>query len=203
MRAEARRQQILDAATAAFAGLGYQRSSIAVVCERAGIARGTLYQYFRDKQDLFRAVLEQYSARIRALVAPPTSDELATADVATLIRDRLRAIFAEIAAEREVYRILFNEARAADAETRDLVDLVHQRLIDQLQQTFSALRDLGEAQIDDARLAAEFAIGGVLQIAASHILNDDSPVDADALADATARFAVRLILPPLSTGGTP
>ena len=39
-------------------------TSIADVCAAAGVARGTLYQYFDDKVDLLRALAEQVTERI-------------------------------------------------------------------------------------------------------------------------------------------
>ena len=60
MKGDERKKQILDAALKAFAEYGYERTSIAVICEKAGIARPTLYQYFKDKRSLFRELLKGY-----------------------------------------------------------------------------------------------------------------------------------------------
>jgi len=60
MRASERNKQILDAALEAFAEFGYERTSVAIICEKAGIARPTLYQYFKDKRSVFRELLESY-----------------------------------------------------------------------------------------------------------------------------------------------
>ena len=57
-----RRDQILDCALEAFAEGGYHATSIADVCSRAGIGRGTLYQYFADKRALLQALAERITA---------------------------------------------------------------------------------------------------------------------------------------------
>jgi AcrR family transcriptional regulator len=56
---EARRQQILAAAGELLQGWSYSDISMERIAERAGIAKGTLYLYFRTKEDLFLQVFEQ------------------------------------------------------------------------------------------------------------------------------------------------
>ena len=46
---ETRRQAILDAALAVFAERGFEAARLEDVAARAGVAKGTLYLYFRDK----------------------------------------------------------------------------------------------------------------------------------------------------------
>ena len=63
-RGEATREALLTAARALFAEHGYAGVATEEVVRRAGVTRGALYHYFRDKQDLFRAVFEQTEAEI-------------------------------------------------------------------------------------------------------------------------------------------
>jgi TetR/AcrR family transcriptional regulator, repressor for uid operon len=58
-----RREQILDCALAVFAHQGFHDTSIADICARACIARGTLYQYFPDKRGVLAALIDRISAR--------------------------------------------------------------------------------------------------------------------------------------------
>jgi AcrR family transcriptional regulator len=53
----ARRQAILDAALTVFAERGYEAARLDDVAARAGVAKGTLYLYFRDKEALFEALV--------------------------------------------------------------------------------------------------------------------------------------------------
>jgi AcrR family transcriptional regulator len=50
--------RILDVAARAFAEEGYHHASISDICSAAGISNGALYKYFKNKQDLFYAVLD-------------------------------------------------------------------------------------------------------------------------------------------------
>jgi AcrR family transcriptional regulator len=54
---EGKRAGILDAARAVFSRLGYAGTAMDDVAEEAGIAKGTLYLYFKSKQELYLAAL--------------------------------------------------------------------------------------------------------------------------------------------------
>ena len=49
----ARRDAIVAAAEAEFAENGFSRGSLNVIAREAGVAKGSLFQYFTDKLDLF------------------------------------------------------------------------------------------------------------------------------------------------------
>ena len=52
-----RRQAILDAALTVFAERGYEAARLEDMAARAGVAKGTLYLYFKDKEALFEALV--------------------------------------------------------------------------------------------------------------------------------------------------
>ncbi len=73
---ESTRAKLLATARAAFAAEGYAGSATDALVARAGLTRGALYYQFRDKRDLFRAVLvaaqREIAAEIeRAALAAP------------------------------------------------------------------------------------------------------------------------------------
>lgn len=65
------RQAILDAAADAFAREGYASVSLRAVAEAVGLSHGAIYGYFKDKDELFEALVQQsfdqLSAELRAL----------------------------------------------------------------------------------------------------------------------------------------
>lgn len=66
-RAE-RREAIVSAATALFAGDGFHATSMAEIISESGLAAGTVYQYFRSKDDLIVATAERALDGIGAAV---------------------------------------------------------------------------------------------------------------------------------------
>jgi AcrR family transcriptional regulator len=73
-RAE-RREQILDAATRAFARAGFSGTGLDDVAVEAGITRVILYRHFESKQDMYRAVLERACNRLVDKVGADDYDE--------------------------------------------------------------------------------------------------------------------------------
>jgi len=74
-----KRQRVLEAAAAAFAARPYDSTSLSNISRRAGIAKGSLYTYFEDKQDLYHTLIELGAEErltiMKALPAPdPDSD---------------------------------------------------------------------------------------------------------------------------------
>lgn len=76
-RAAAIRAAALDV----FAKHGFRRTSMAMIAEAVGLSRPALYQYFDNREDVFRAVIaDAYDAAAdRALAALETRDSLAEA----------------------------------------------------------------------------------------------------------------------------
>jgi AcrR family transcriptional regulator len=66
-----RREQILTAATEAFARSGFAATSLDDIAAQAGITRVILYRHFDSKTELYQAVLDRMCARLEAHVAEP------------------------------------------------------------------------------------------------------------------------------------
>lgn len=61
----ARRTAIIEAAEAEFGAHGFSSGSLNVIARRAGVAKGSLFQYFADKRDLFSFIADIGSQRVR------------------------------------------------------------------------------------------------------------------------------------------
>ena len=71
LRRAQRREQILAAATEAFARSGFAATSLDDIAAQAGITRVILYRHFDSKTDLYQAVLDRMCARLEAHVEEP------------------------------------------------------------------------------------------------------------------------------------
>jgi AcrR family transcriptional regulator len=105
-----RREQILDAATRAFARAGFTNTGLDVIAAEAGVTPVILYRHFASKADLYRAVLESASARLREVVGADTFDN-------TSIPALLRAA----SADPDAFRLLFRYA-PREPEFRDVIE---------------------------------------------------------------------------------
>jgi TetR/AcrR family fatty acid metabolism transcriptional regulator len=62
-RKEAKRQRILDAAVREIAHRGYYGTTVATIAGRAGVADGTIYLYFKGKEEILLSVFERAMGR--------------------------------------------------------------------------------------------------------------------------------------------
>ncbi|MDP7722868.1 TetR/AcrR family transcriptional regulator [Mycobacterium sp. TY814] len=64
----ARRAAVIEAAEAEFGAHGFSNGSLNVIARRAGVAKGSLFQYFADKRDLYAYIADVGSQRVRAYI---------------------------------------------------------------------------------------------------------------------------------------
>lgn len=60
----AKHQAILEQAIATFAELGFRGTDVQVIADRASVGKGTVYRYFRNKEDLFWAATYDVMMRL-------------------------------------------------------------------------------------------------------------------------------------------
>lgn len=63
-----KKKQILDAAIRCFARKGFNATSIQEIVDELGMAKGSIYFYFKSKDDLFVSVIEYYGQRLFELM---------------------------------------------------------------------------------------------------------------------------------------
>jgi AcrR family transcriptional regulator len=110
LRRAERREQILDAATRAFARSGFAATSLDDVAAEAGITRVILYRHFESKAGMYRAVLDRACTRLAATVGTGDYGE-----------DAVAALVRAAAAGPDAFRLLFRHA-AREPEFRDQAD---------------------------------------------------------------------------------
>jgi AcrR family transcriptional regulator len=59
----AKRRQIMHGAAEVFLAQGFDAASMAAIARQAGVSKGTLYVYFKSKEDLFESIVEEQSAQ--------------------------------------------------------------------------------------------------------------------------------------------
>lgn len=196
MRAEDRRAHILSCARQVFARRGFHPTSVADICAAAGIARGTLYQYFDNKREVFVAVVQELLDRVRAVIAQrvPVADvDGADAAPPKLIlgycERRLRRILDAVFADEASLRLLLREARGLDGGIDALIGELDGIVLGALEADLRAAAAIGVIDCPEPRLTALFVLGGIEKMCLS-ALAADAPVDLDAI----VRVATRLEL---------
>jgi AcrR family transcriptional regulator len=165
LRRAERREQLLAAATQAFARAGFTATSLDDIAEAAGISRVLLYRHFESKTDLYRAVLDRAIGRLTAAVG--------TRDYTYASID---ALLEAAAIDPDGFRLLFHHA-AREPEFRQQMDRFHRGMV------ATARREL--AQIIPDRVWAQWAaqLAPVVAIEAVMAWLDAGQPDPDRAAD--------------------
>ncbi|WP_326783737.1 TetR/AcrR family transcriptional regulator [Streptomyces sp. NBC_00151] len=93
-----RRERVLVAAMDEFGTHGYSTGSLNVIAREAGVAKGSLFQYFEGKLDLFAYVAEQTSLRVYAAMRPWLDGYDGSTEFSRHLTDALEAWFDYFAA---------------------------------------------------------------------------------------------------------
>ena len=117
---EERRKQILDAATKVFAAKGFDRATIADIARVAGVAEGSIYNYFKNKSDLLISIprqviqppVESVLGQMRAASAAPIPPEL----MLPIVAKNMAAVFRQ---NGHIFRILISALPTMSQSARE------------------------------------------------------------------------------------
>lgn len=101
---EANRTAILEAARRCFLELGYEAVTIRDVIRLSGLAAGTFYNYFPDKESLFRALVEARLSKLQNRIH--AACEHAT-DVRSFFHQSYLAALQEVRADPDFFELMF------------------------------------------------------------------------------------------------
>lgn len=85
-----RRKQIMDAALDLFASEGYSHCSISQLSSHAGISKGLMYNYFKSKEALLMAIIEEGINEIMIMIDPNRDGILEPEEVEGFIRNTFK-----------------------------------------------------------------------------------------------------------------
>ncbi|NTX05657.1 MULTISPECIES: TetR/AcrR family transcriptional regulator [Myxococcus] len=111
-RGQRTRAKLLKAAESVFGEKGYERASIADITRKGGVALGTFYVYFPDKQSIFVEVVDDLGTRLRRLIGESTAACDSRMDVE---REGLRTFFQFVRQHPNLYRVV-RQAEFVDAD---------------------------------------------------------------------------------------
>ena len=145
-----RREQILDAATRAFARTGFTATGLDEVAAEAGVTHVILYRHFASKTDLYRAVLDRACTRLEETVGTGDYDQ-----------GSIPALLRAAAADPEGFRLLFRHA-AREPQFRDVIDTIRSASTDIASRHLAAVIPAGPWQNWAAHLVPTLTLEAVI-----------------------------------------
>lgn len=175
-RSADRRDAILAAALDEFASRGFEAARLDDVARRAGVAKGTIYLYFRDKESLFQEL-------IRTMLTPlvGTIEALGQSDVPLpMLADRIAELFVREVYEtrrKDVVRLMISEGRRFPKLAEFYYREVLSRIIAAVRSLLQRAAARGEVPEGLAEFPQIIAAPGMLAIIWSGLFERFEPLD--------------------------
>lgn len=149
-----RAQKIIDGARAVFVEHGFDGASVDDIAAQAGVSKATLYRYFPDKRQLFRAfVAAECENQARQTFVVDAGEASTEAVLRQIAQHFTRFVLSDVAVE--MFRVAFADVRRFPEIGRDFYDsgpgLAHKRLA----QLLKAGHARGELVVPNPDFAAE------------------------------------------------
>ena len=175
-RSAARREAILSAALEEFSACGFEATRLDDVAKRAGVAKGTIYLYFRDKESLFQEL-------IRAMLTPlvGTIEAMGAVDLPVgVLADRIVDLFVREVFEtrrKDVIRLMISEGRRFPKLAEFYYREVLSRIIASMREVLRRAAARGEVPEGLAEFPQIIAAPGLVAIIWSGLFERFEPLD--------------------------
>ena len=185
-RKEARPGEIIAAGIAEFAEHGFERARLDRIAKAAGVAKGTIYLYFENKEALFMAAVEEYVVSAMA----ETEADMAfdqNAKIAEVFRRLVARLYDKMAGEEllAIMRILISEGHRFPHLIKTYHDTVIERGMKILNEILARGRARGEITPGPVDQTPEVIIAPVMFYCVHKMVFDGlRPMDRDAFIEA-------------------
>lgn len=141
VRAAERRAAIVDAALEEFIARGFTATRLDDIAKRAGVAKGTIYLHFKDKESMFEELIRTAIVPLVGRLSPPPS---LSGSVRDLLEGFIRTFIQEVAATRrgDIVRLIVAEGPRFPA----IADFYYREVISRGLAGLRALIELGIAR---------------------------------------------------------
>jgi AcrR family transcriptional regulator len=161
-RAEDRPGEICSAALEVFSEKGFAAAKLDEIARRAGVSKGTLYLYFKDKEDLFRAVVRTTVVpNIDAMRATVEGADLPFAQVVRIVLPGFAAITGRVRLGA-VAKMVIGESRNFPELAKVWHDEVVTKALGMIGGLIERAQAKGEVRAGDPRLHAFTLMGPMM-----------------------------------------
>ncbi|RMH40405.1 MAG: TetR/AcrR family transcriptional regulator [Deltaproteobacteria bacterium] len=170
-----KRERILDAAERVFARHGFFNARVAEIARDAGVADGTIYLYFKSKDDLLISLFESRMERINRQLAERVAAETTAAD---RLRTFLHA-YAELARDQpHVAEVLTIELRQSSKFMKEYANPRFAEFLRTLSSIIERGQADGELRADvPAPVAARALFGAIDELVLAWVLGGHEKFD--------------------------
>ncbi len=155
MKAEERKQSILNCAKRLFSKKGYYQTHISDIIKEAQIARGTVYQYFDNKDDIFITLMEIYYNKWERMISFEKANiDLNAISAKEYLRYRVEQTLLFLAEDEDLCNLALRVGLALPDHIAMLANRLEKKIIDLVSSDIQLGKDLnnirGNLSLDTA-----------------------------------------------------
>ncbi len=205
MKAEKRKKIILACAKRLFSTYGFYRTQISDIVKEIKIARGTVYQYFANKQDIFITLLENaYNQWEKEISRAVGEIDLKTITPVDYFRRRIKSTLAFLIADPDICNIVMTMGFGLPAELETATRQLEKKIRIIAENDFKlGLHNRHVRDNLNVKLAGEMIAGALFRTAyyaLAQAEKDSRAVDIDALTEEMVALFAPGIFKPASLG---
>ena len=151
------REMILATAKSLFAEQGYHGLAMRQISESLGVAKSALYYHFKDKEQLFLAILESYLDEMESALNRIQSEPVAGSQ---RIRLLVEYILRQPAEQRAIIRLASQEmAQLSESVRQSFHQIYRKKLIDKIKAVLQSGMESGDFKRQDPEIATWALLG--------------------------------------------
>lgn len=163
-------KKIVDAAVIVIAENGYHQAQVSKIAKEAGVADGTIYLYFKNKEDILVSVFREKMAIFVNNLSVILEKDLNTSEMLFKMIDNHFRVLHD---DRHLAIVTQLELRQSGKKLRQRINEVLKEYLDLLDRILVKGIDNGELdQTMDVRLARQMVFGTIDETITSWVMND-------------------------------
>ncbi|HEY4551969.1 MAG TPA: TetR/AcrR family transcriptional regulator [Bacillaceae bacterium] len=180
-------KQIVDAAVIVIAENGYHQAQVSKIAKQAGVADGTIYLYFKNKEDILISVFrEKMGLFVEKLEEAVAGKDTAVEKLLIMVENHFKIL----SDDHHLAIVTQLELRQSNKELRMKINMVLKEYLNLLDAILRSGKEKGEFSQDlDIRLARQMIFGTIDETATTWVINDQK-YDLTALAPAVHRLII-------------
>jgi AcrR family transcriptional regulator len=143
--AQTKRNHIIQAAIAVVAERGFQRTTIKQIAQKAGVADGTIYNYFPNKEAILMGIVARLTEAEMRDIHFAEAEKI---DFETFVREYVAHRMAEISVNFQAFKVVLSETLVNEALSRQMNEAFYAPGFAVAEQYFQQLVTNGEMEVD-------------------------------------------------------